>query len=412
MKIRRIVAIVLTLVMLLSLAIIIPASAEEKNYYKAYDVVISETDGISFKFDFDETGHNKFVRCDMEICVGTSATDPSTAFPGLGMPYKNTLKTDKGQADLIIDKTNDVATITVHPEEIDLTGIDEDHQHVWMMTRPCYTANALDTLSDGKGGAYYNDFIYLGQYASAQDFKDIKMISSTVTVDDEMENGTVSLPSSINNEDDIVEITVTPDEGYKVDKVFVDDEEIAPDEDGKYTFIMPDHDVTIKATFKYDCKHDDVEITADGNKISLTCSDDKCDLHTEPLTLTLTPPSNLVSNGKSAKEVTFAEGEKEAWIDAGLELPEVVYTAKDGSKLTNGKPVNAGEYTATITVGDDKIASLDFTIIAGDENPNANPKTAETNDASGLGFWTILLTLSSAGICTCLILEKKEFARD
>lgn len=400
MKFKKATAIILTLMMLLSLVPMITATAAGHDYYKAYDITFSETGGISFKFDFDETGHNQFVRCDMEICTGTSATDPSTAFPGLGMPYKNTLKTDKGQADLVIDKTNDVAKITIHPEEIDLTGIDADHQHVWMMTRPCYNLNALDTLNGGNpGGTYYNDFIYLGQYASAEDFKNGKMISFNVTVDEEIENGSISIPGSPVNEGEVVELTITPDAGYKIDKVFVDDVEIEPKDD-KYTFVMPDHDVKINVIFKYDCSHNNIKITANNNVITATCADEKCDKHTNPLTLTLTAPDNLVYNG-DAKEITFADGEKTAWTEAGLPIPTITYEAKEGSSLTNGKAVNPGNYTAILSFGEGQTAALDFTIVSAD-------KTASTRDSSNIELWSILFVLSSVGFGICLKFNKEE----
>ena len=102
--------------------------------------------------------------------------------------------------------------------------------------------------------------------------------------------------------------------------------------------------------------------TANNGKITATCVDG-CDdgYDTNPLTLTLTAPASLVYNG-NAKAFTFADGEAAAWTGAGLELPIITYAAKSGSSLTSDKAVDAGSYTASVTVDTDKTASLDFEI--------------------------------------------------
>ena len=102
--------------------------------------------------------------------------------------------------------------------------------------------------------------------------------------------------------------------------------------------------------------------TANNGKITATCVDG-CDkgYDTNPLTLTLTAPTSLVYNG-NAKAFTFADGEAAAWTGAGLELPTITYAAKSGSSLTSDKAVDAGSYTASVTVDTDKTASLDFEI--------------------------------------------------
>lgn len=102
--------------------------------------------------------------------------------------------------------------------------------------------------------------------------------------------------------------------------------------------------------------------TANNGKITATCVDG-CDdgYDTNPLTLTLTAPASLVYNG-NAKAFTFADGEAAAWTGAGLELPTITYAAKSGSSLTSDKAVDAGSYTASVTVDTDKTASLDFEI--------------------------------------------------
>ena len=84
--------------------------------------------------------------------------------------------------------------------------------------------------------------------------------------------------------------------------------------------------------------------TADGASIKAACEcGESCG------SLTLVVPSDLVYNGQ-AKEVTV-EGAIE-----GVETPEVVYSSE-------AAPVNAGTYTASITLGD-ATATVEYTITA------------------------------------------------
>lgn len=107
---------------------------------------------------------------------------------------------------------------------------------------------------------------------------------------------------------------------------------------------------------------------ATGNVLSASCTDpsgeetpdNRCELYNTPVTLTLTAPPDLVYDGEP-KEVTFLSGEENAWKAEGLTVPTVGYVPS--SSLTDGKPLNAGTYTAAIFMaGSDETAMLDFTI--------------------------------------------------
>lgn len=37
-----------------------------------------------------------------------------------------------------------------------------------------------------------------------------------------------------------------------------------------------------------------------------------------------------------------------------MKLPKIVYEAKEGSSLTDGKPVNWGSYVASLTLGEEE----------------------------------------------------------
>ncbi len=69
------------------------------------------------------------------------------------------------------------------------------------------------------------------------------------------ENGTVEANKEEAYEGSLITITVTPDEGYDVDKVTVTDEagnelRVRDNGDGTYTFVMPDARVSVNVTFK------------------------------------------------------------------------------------------------------------------------------------------------------------------
>ena len=113
--------------------------------------------------------------------------------------------------------------------------------------------------------------------------------------------------------------------------------------------------------------------TVNGGKLTATCTDGCSDGYDDnPLTLTLTPPTSLVYDG-NAKAFTFADGEADAWTSAGLGLPTIAYAAKSGSSLTDNKAVNAGSYTANITVDANKTASFDFEITKATPYIKTNP---------------------------------------
>lgn len=74
-------------------------------------------------------------------------------------------------------------------------------------------------------------------------------------------NGDVSISDTLADEGDKITLTITPDDGYEVDKIeIVDDEgdkidaKKVDDEDNKYTFRMANCDVTVTVTFKEEGK--------------------------------------------------------------------------------------------------------------------------------------------------------------
>ena len=104
---------------------------------------------------------------------------------------------------------------------------------------------------------------------------------------------------------------------------------------------------------------------ASNNKLTAACTVG-CDegYDTNPLTLTLTAPENLVYDGQP-KGVKFTNDEVSRWMSAGLEVPTIFYYVKQSGQSTYlplfGTLKDVGDYMAKITVGG-KEAQLYFAI--------------------------------------------------
>lgn len=76
-------------------------------------------------------------------------------------------------------------------------------------------------------------------------------ITRKITISHSIENGTVEADKVGSDEGDTVTLTVTPDAGYAVGSVSVNDGTVAvtKNTDGTYSFTMPDGDATVNAVF-------------------------------------------------------------------------------------------------------------------------------------------------------------------
>lgn len=114
-------------------------------------------------------------------------------------------------------------------------------------TNITYTASCTVRATSSSGGGSSSSSSYDG-YVSVDNSK----------------NGDVSISDSRADEDDTITITTKPDNGYVVDKVVVEDEDgdkldVTEKSDNKYTFEMPNGDVTVTVTFKEDTSSDEEE---------------------------------------------------------------------------------------------------------------------------------------------------------
>lgn len=119
---------------------------------------------------------------------------------------------------------------------------------------------------------------------------------------------------------------------------------------------------------------------ANNGKLTATCAAG-CDKGYDmtPITLTLTAPASLVYNG-NAKEFTFADGEADAWTNAGLELPTIYYYEKKDYPFYTGidsAPTAAsGDYMVEIAVNK-QAARIYFTIEKATPHIKTNPEPTD-----------------------------------
>ena len=117
------------------------------------------------------------------------------------------------------------------------------------------------------------------------------------------------------------------------------------------------------SAFGHDYKVDE-EKSEDGTRVTLifTCQREGCTADKHEVTVTLTAPDSLTYAG-TAKEATVTQTPKNAFDSVSVSYESV--DKRRSATLVGGKPVNAGDYRATVTVGtgeDAVSASVEYTI--------------------------------------------------
>ena len=119
-----------------------------------------------------------------------------------------------------------------------------------------FYSNNQDTINDDtiikinninnvtwRDGGYVNAPLYTVSY-------EYNFIDYNVNVDSSIKNGKISISKNSARKGDIVNLSITPNKGYILDKVVVLDKDNNNVEITDNSFVMPDSDVSIKATFK------------------------------------------------------------------------------------------------------------------------------------------------------------------
>lgn len=117
------------------------------------------------------------------------------------------------------------------------------------------------------------------------------------------------------------------------------------------------------SSFGHDYKVDE-EKSEDGTRVTLifTCQREGCTADKHEVTVTLTAPDSLTYDG-TAKEATVTQTPENAFDSVSVNYESV--DKRRSVTLVEGKPVNAGDYKATVTVGtgeDAVSASVEYTI--------------------------------------------------
>lgn len=117
------------------------------------------------------------------------------------------------------------------------------------------------------------------------------------------------------------------------------------------------------SAFGHDYKVDE-EKSEDGTRVKLifTCQREGCTADKHEVTVTLTAPDSLTYDG-TAKEATVTQIPENAFDSVRVSYESV--DKRRSATLVGGKPVNAGDYRATVTVGTGKnavSASVEYTI--------------------------------------------------
>ena len=117
------------------------------------------------------------------------------------------------------------------------------------------------------------------------------------------------------------------------------------------------------SSFGHDYKVDE-EKSEDGTRVKLifTCQREGCTADKHEVTVTLTAPDSLTYDG-TAKEATVTQTPENAFDSVSVNYESV--DKRRSVTLVEGKPVNAGDYKATVTVGtgeDAVSASVEYTI--------------------------------------------------
>ena len=117
------------------------------------------------------------------------------------------------------------------------------------------------------------------------------------------------------------------------------------------------------SAFGHDYKVDE-EKSEDGTRVTLifTCQREGCTADKHEVTVTLTAPDSLTYAG-TAKEATVTQIPENAFDSVRVSYESV--DKRRSATLVGGKPVNAGDYRATVTVGTGKnavSASVEYTI--------------------------------------------------
>lgn len=249
------------------------------------------------------------------------------------------------------------------------------------------TSGAVRVLSDSNQGAAVtfttdgSTYYVIAEKASSGPTDE----EHDVTIKD-TDSGDVTISDPTPETGDDVTITPKPDDGKKVDKVIVKDENgneipVTDNGDGTYTYEQPDGDVTIEVVFKD-------ETTAPDNDHDVTIK--------EP-----------TGGDVGVSDTTPETGDKVTITpkpDNGKEVDKIIVKDENGNTIPvtdNGD----GTYTYEQPDGD---VTIEVTFKDKAEADPNKPDVPQTGDNSNLWLWFMLLIASAAALFILLIGKRKK----
>lgn len=244
-------------------------------------------------------------------------------------------------------------------------------------------------------------------YTFTMPAKDVK-VSATVAAKTykvttgSITNGTIKVNTSTAKVGDKITITVTPKDGYEVDKVTFNGSAVTKNQDGTYSFTMPAKDVTVTATINAKTYGISKEIGANG-KVEVNSSAKTG----ETVTIKVTPNSGYKVGKVSVSDAAVSANGNTYTFTMPAKAVKVIVTfeKKAESNNNNNKPTTATTAATTATTATTTKATTKATTEATTEAttaPTTEATTAPTTDGNNSGtekngvpvwIWILLLLL-------------------
>lgn len=208
----------------------------------------------------------------------------------------------------------------------------------------------------GLGLNYYYegiDSLYANSYWGAQSYSNDALINKQAAKYKiniiQTTGGNVTAEKSTDiEENEQVTITATPNNGYVLDKLKVDGQDVSVNAQNQYVLTMPNHDVTVNATFK---TKPQATYTVGVNGTKISASPNKNVTAGTPVTITVNPGPN-----EELDTLTYSDGKNTVNIDKDtltFNMPAADVTVNATFKPAQPKEFNittevVGEGTLTI----------------------------------------------------------------